>query len=292
MRGPRWLSPLRYPGGKALLGEHLATAFWALPEPIEVWIEPFAGGAGAALEALVRHDVPEAWLTDLNPALAAFWKQTLTDGTSFADRVERTRPSLDGFYTARKTVADALAGTGAEDEAELALATLVVNRCSRSGMLTPTVGPIGGKAQAGPWTLLSRWNPTGLAERLRLICDLAEAGRLRFDEADGVETIEALAGSGIEDEVFVYADPPYTDVGNRLYAHGMSEEQHSRLATALRACPSPWVASYDASPAVQALYPDQHVVEISMRHTAANNRVGSEYLIAPWAVPLPEPSAP
>ena len=68
MTAPRWLSPLRYPGSKALLGERLASVFWMVSEPVEVWVEPFAGGAGAALEALVRHDVPEAWLSDLNRA--------------------------------------------------------------------------------------------------------------------------------------------------------------------------------------------------------------------------------
>mgnify|MGYP000851475597 CR=1 FL=1 len=283
----RWLSPLRYPGGKAFLGKDLARVFWTTPEQVEVWIEPFAGGAGAALEAVVRHDVPEAWLTELNPALAAFWRQALGHGRDLADRVECLRPSLDKFYAARRMVADALENAWVGDEADLALATLVVNRCSRSGLITPTVGPIGGRSQSGRWTLLSRWNSQGLAERLRLVSDLGAMGRLRVDEGDGIETIESLTESGIEAEVFVYADPPYTDAGNRLYVRGMTPEQHARLATALRTCPSPWVASYDASPTVLALYQNQHVVEIHVRHTAAANRAGSEYLISSRSIPEP-----
>lgn len=69
----RYLSPLRYRGGKArmarFLGEMFAQQIGAMD--IEVWIEPFAGGAGAGLALLEARAVGEVWLTEKNPPDAA-----------------------------------------------------------------------------------------------------------------------------------------------------------------------------------------------------------------------------
>src|SRR5690625_5109627 len=50
----RYLSPLRYPGGKARMASALGDLFDRQVSmlDIEVWIEPFAGGAGAGLTLL------------------------------------------------------------------------------------------------------------------------------------------------------------------------------------------------------------------------------------------------
>lgn len=46
-RAERYLSPLRYPGGKASIAPMLGDMFTGQMSemPIEIWIEPFAGGA-------------------------------------------------------------------------------------------------------------------------------------------------------------------------------------------------------------------------------------------------------
>ena len=54
MPSPRWVRPLRYPGGKARMADALAEVFlsqFGLLN-VEVWVEPFAGGAGAGLHLL------------------------------------------------------------------------------------------------------------------------------------------------------------------------------------------------------------------------------------------------
>lgn len=274
----RWLSPLRYPGGKARMAGWVAEVFWAQHSDmdIEVWLEPFAGGAGAALSAPTEHGVPEAWLVEANPALAAFWTAVVTDGEALARRVETTVPTLSAFDAARETVAAAAAGEDVPP-LEAGFAAFLINRCSRSGIVTPSVGPIGGKAQAGRWTVASRFNGPALAARVRAIAALG--GRLRVISGDGIAHLESLDGSGIEDEVFAFVDPPYIAEGNRLYANGMSAADHARLAAALRHCPAPWVLTYDAHPAVLELYAGHAVMEFEIPHTANRQRIDTEYAV-------------
>ncbi|MFL0579572.1 DNA adenine methylase [Dietzia sp. 179-F 9C3 NHS] len=278
MTAPRWVSPLRYPGGKVRMTGWLVEVFDHLlgPMDVEVWIEPFGGGAGAALMALEAHEVPEAWIVEANPAVAAFWTTIMADDGRLAARVEATTPTLELFLHSREIVAAALAGNDI-DRDELGYAAFIVNRCSRSGMVLGNVGPIGGRQQAARYTVESRFPSRRLADRIRAVA--AFGRRFRVFEGDGIERIEDLTGSGIEDEVFLFVDPPYLGVGNRLYAQGMQPQCHERLATALQACPAPWVLTYDAHPGVLELYPRNTVLEFDSPHTANRQKIGTEYLV-------------
>lgn len=291
MTSPRWVSPLRYPGGKVRMTGWLAAVFDHLhgPMDVEVWIEPFGGGAGAALMALEAHQVPEAWIVEANPALSAFWTTIMADEGRLAARVENTVPSLELFYESREMVAASLAGEDSMDREDLGYAAFILNRCSRSGMVLGNVGPIGGKQQTGKYAIASRFHRARLAERLRAVSAFDQ--RFRAIDGDGIDYIAGLDGSGIEHEVFLFVDPPYLEAGNRLYASGMHSECHSRLAAALSACPAPWVLTYDAHPKVLELYQGCEVYEFEIPHTANQQIVGTEYLVASadLAVPYPHP---
>lgn len=284
----RWMSPLRYPGGKVRMASWLVEVFdrlWS-PMDVEVWIEPFGGGAGAGLMALDAYDIPDVWVVESNPALAAFWTTIMADGGRLAARVETTVPTLDLFTQSREIVAAALAGESGVDQEDLSYAAFILNRCSRSGMILGNVGPIGGKHQSGRHTVASRFHGERLADRIRAVS--AYGQRFRVYQGDGISYLEELPGSGIEDEVFVFADPPYLGVGNALYAQGMQQAQHERLAAALRSCPAPWVLTYDAHPGVLDLYPDCEVVEFEAPHTAHRQQIGTEYLVLSEGLPVPE----
>lgn len=140
----RWISSLRYPGGKVRISGYLAEAFHSVVTDmeVEIWAEAFGGGAGATLITLDRHDVPEAWIFETNPALHAFWREVTENGEAFSARVESTVPTLSDFWDAREQVGQvgaALAGE-AFDRAELSFADFVLNRCSRSGMSGRSAG--------------------------------------------------------------------------------------------------------------------------------------------------------
>lgn len=264
----------------------LTDTFEALlgPMDIEIWLEPFGGGAGAALTALGTGRVPEAWIVEANPALAAFWTTVMTDGPALAARIEATVPTLAMFQDARETVAAALAGEQLEPF-ELGFSAFLLNRCSRSGMILPSVGPIGGKAQAGLHTIGARFNAPALAERIRGVHALGE--RFKVFAGDGISFLEELPDSGIGDEVFCFVDPPYIGVGNDLYAVGMDGDLHQRLALALNQLHTPWLLTYDAHPRIPQLYPGSDVVEFDIPHTAGASRVGTEYLVLGPGMALP-----
>lgn len=159
---PRYVSPLRYPGGKARMSTYLADLFLhqAGYMDVEVWLEPFAGGAGAGLTLLEAGAVEDVWLIEKNPAVAAFWRHATTDGEALAARVADTTPTMALWSWSREVVA---AGAG-DQPGDLGYAAFIVNRCSRSGMVTPKVGPMGGKANpgnglSGPDSTGPNWQP-------------------------------------------------------------------------------------------------------------------------------------
>lgn len=286
MTSNRYLSPLRYPGGKARMSSFLGDLFaeQVSAMDVEVWLEPFAGGAGAGLALLDDDAVGEVWLVEKNPPLAALWRIILDEPERLAARIESTSPDMALWGWARETVAAA----GEHDllDRDLGFAALVLNRCSRSGMVNAIVGPIGGKTQAGRWTIDSRWNGTGLAERIRHLATLRP--RIRFTEGDAIAAIADLDDSGIEDELLLFVDPPYIREGNRLYANGMSATDHQRLADALNASPARWILTYDDEPIVSdVLYPDRRALAYRISNSANRSRIATEHAVLSDNLALP-----
>lgn len=272
----RYVSPLRYPGGKARLADYLAHVLESQSGQMdpEVWFEPFAGGLGAGLTLLDRGQVDYLWFCEANPGLAAFWRMVVDDADGLASRIEQVIPDLDTYGRAQ----EALASPALVDDGDLAMAAFLVNRCSRSGMVAPKVGPIGGRSQTGRWGVGARYNATALAERVRRLGRISH--RMRFLSNDGLAALSSLKDSGIEDEVVVFADPPYVRQGGRLYDHGFTPQQHWSLAQALNDSPARWLLTYDAEPLIlEDLYPNRRVVRFDATYTAATTRVGQEYLV-------------
>ncbi|AZZ54942.1 DNA adenine methylase [Rathayibacter iranicus] len=240
MSSARYVSPLRYTGGKAPMASWLGEMFDRQHSglPIELWIEPFAGGAGAALTLLNRGAVDEVHLIDANAGIAAFWQAVLADGEDLARRVRLTVPTLDLRHECRAL----LTAPDDHDLFELGYAAFLINRCSRSGILSPAVGPMGGHAQIGEWTIGARFNSAALAERIRRVHALRN--RVTVFVGDGISHVEDLNGSGIEDEVVLFVDPPYLREGNRLYVRGMNGSAHQRFADALHATAARWMLTY------------------------------------------------
>lgn len=68
---------------------------------LEVWLEPFAGGAGAGLPIPDAGAAPELWLVDSALAIAAFWEEAATDSEALANRIERITADLAVYDAAR-----------------------------------------------------------------------------------------------------------------------------------------------------------------------------------------------
>lgn len=89
MRCDMFYSPLRYPGGKGKLEPFMELLIKQTGHQGGVYVEPFAGGAGIALELLEKEVVNDIVINDLDKGIYSFWKAILTETDRFiTDRIQ------------------------------------------------------------------------------------------------------------------------------------------------------------------------------------------------------------
>lgn len=266
----RFLSPLRYPGGKARVAPYIASLIRAQSPRPSIYAEPFAGGAGAALRLLVDEQVSTILLNDLSPGIAAFWRCVFHDTEKFAHAIETAIVDLEHWEQARQVFQT----PNEQDDFDLGFATFFLNRCNRSGILTAR--PIGGLQQTGKWKIDARFNRVDLAKRVRRLGQYRR--RVKISQLDGREFMKSLEHMG--QEVFAYVDPPYIVQGEDLYLDSLSSEDHSLLADQLRNSPNAWMLTYDVSERVtEELYSGLRMAKFDIAHTAQRQHIGSEIVV-------------
>lgn len=135
----KYLSPLRYPGGKRKLVSHVATMLDDVGvDRVDRIIEPFAGGAAMSIALIEANVAEEAVLNDLDPLVAAFWSVVFSDQhNELADRVLDANVTVAEWEKQRSSESD--------DPVDMAFKCLFLNRTSFSGSLSIFAGPLGGK---------------------------------------------------------------------------------------------------------------------------------------------------
>lgn len=266
----RYISPLRYPGGKARLTKYITSLITnQQPRPTQ-YAEPFAGGAGAALQLLHTGIVDHIHLNDLNPGIAAFWRSVTAQPDEFISLIN----SCDITIEAWKKHKEVYENANAHEDLELGFATFFLNRTNRSGILGAR--PIGGLEQTGKWKIDARFNREGLTQRVLAIKALKE--KITVTELEGIEFLSTI--EHFDNDVFVYADPPYLVQGEGLYLHAFDDEAHADLAQHLAQAPYPWMLTYDDDPRItRDLYGSARSAQFQIAHTAHLQHVGSESII-------------
>ncbi|MBE3128290.1 MAG: DNA adenine methylase, partial [Actinobacteria bacterium] len=177
----RHLSPLRYPGGKTSLWKYLGSVIEENKIEEAIYIEPFAGGAGAALNLLVNGYVKKIVLNDLDERIYKFWKAVLNDTDEFIARIISTPLSITEWRRQKELLRDK--DFVREGSAiDVGFASFFLNRCNRSGILS--AGPIGGIKQTGEWKIDARFNKTELISRIEKIAQFQE--RIEIYNKDGL----------------------------------------------------------------------------------------------------------
>lgn len=268
---PRYISPLRYPGGKARLAPFVADLIKRQHPRPTAYAEPFAGGAGAALHLLVAEEVDTIFINDLNPGIAAFWRAVVDRPAEMCEKVLTTPVNLEIWHEARATYESAQG-----DDVTLGFATFFLNRCNRSGILGAR--PIGGLDQAGPWKIDARYNREALARRIEVIGGYG--ARISVSQLDARDFLASLETSQVARDLLVYVDPPYLGQGDDLYLDSLSTDDHQQLAQQLRQSDLRWFLTYDADPRIpDQLYPGLPCVEFDIAHTAQIQHIGTEYAV-------------
>lgn len=274
----RYLSPLRYPGGKARLAAFFARLKHAQDDDtISTYAEPFAGGVGAGLRLLVDGDVDKLLINDLNPGIAAFWRATINNSAEFCAKLRDTAATIGTWHEQREIYA-----SGEGDDLTLGFAAFFLNRTNRSGFLGGR--PIGGLNQDGAWKIDARWEPDRLCERVALVAGLAD--KITVTQLDA---LVFLAGLEAPTTTLVYVDPPYLAMGDRLYYNKFSDQQHVDLASTLSSAEFRWVLTYDAHDKVtNELYQGQRCAEFGIDYSATTRRVGKEYMVFSESLAIPD----
>lgn len=273
--GNRYLSPLRYPGGKARLGRFIAQLIASQPRHAVQYVEPFAGGAGAALRLLFDEHVEQVVLNDLDPGIAAFWRILFQHTDELVQRIRACPVTIEEWHRQREIYL-----TQSTDDLELGFATLFLNRTNRSGILNAR--PIGGLEQAGKWRVGARFNADRLIARIRLIARYAT--RVTIYEEDGIAFVRRYLH---DRRSFIYLDPPYLGKGGDLYLDTLEWADHARLAKTLRAAGS-WFLTYDADSRVpKQLYRGLRCAVFGIAHTAQVQHVGREYAVFAESLHVP-----
>jgi DNA adenine methylase len=205
--------------------------------PVNLLIEPFAGGGIVSLTAVFEGFARRATLVELDPDVASVWSTMLScEGEWLASKIL-------GFDMTDSSVSRTLSAIP-RSRRERAFSTMLRNRVQRGGILAPGAGLM--KHGENGKGLRSRWYPDTLSRRILDI--VAIRRKLRFVKGDGMDFIEAHAS---RDKVAFFIDPPYVGAGRRLYKY--SEVDHERLFHLAKRLRGDFLMTYDDSAEIRRL---------------------------------------
>lgn len=275
-------SPLRYPGGKGCLSAFLADLLELNNLTGCDYFEPYAGGAGAALNLLCQDAVSSVHINDADPRVYSLWSAILDENERFIDQINRVPLDIEEWRRQQAICAQA----NSTDTFVLGFSAFYMNRCNRSGVLKGA-GPIGGYQQDGKWRLNVRFNREELSSRVRNLGALRE--RIHVTGLDAIDFLKYCLPYGRgRGKVFVYADPPYVIKGQKLYLNSYGPEDHAELANYLaKQRILPWLVSYDDAPLIRSLYGKHKIDLLPIRYSLQSKRSAQELLIAPHHLYLP-----
>lgn len=267
-----YYSPLRYPGGKAKLAPFMQLMINNLNLQGGTYIEPFAGGAGIALDLLFNNLVSHIVINDYDKAVASFWKAVLTENERFVDCIYNVPISIDEWERQKSILK-----SSNRYSFELGFATFYLNRTNRSGIING--GPIGGKKQDGDWKLDARFNRADLVERV------AEIGKRKADISIYNKDVNSLIINYVPkfgDKTLIYFDPPYFEKGKQLYMNYFTLADHERIERLIREnVRCNWMITYDNAPEIVRIYDGYNVKQYDLNYSVAQKRVASELIIFP-----------
>lgn len=278
-------SPLRYPGGKAQFAPFIASLMEKNGLVGGHYLEPYAGGAGVALELLFNDYASHVHINDLDPAVHAFWVTVTRYPDELLDLLYSTPVTMDEWYRWRSILREETQANAVER----GFATLFMNRTNRSGILKG--GVIGGKEQSGSYKLDARFKKDVLAARIQKIAQYAPNITVHCEDA--LKLLEQC-DNFLPEQSLIYLDPPYYVKGRGLYRNYYQHEDHLAIAKTLQSpdFARPWVVSYDNAAEIRDMYQLSRGLSYGLNYTAQKRYVGNEVMFFSQTLRVPDQAIP
>src|SRR6266446_4058558 len=123
-------SPLRYPGGKTFLLPFFERIIQRNHLHGITYIEPFAGGAGAAIALLFLEKVDHIVINDLDKAIYSFWQSAVFNSAKFIERINSAPVTVKEWRRQKAIYLNPRSSLF-----DLGFATFFLNRTNVSGIL-------------------------------------------------------------------------------------------------------------------------------------------------------------
>jgi len=274
-------TPLRYPGGKSIMTPFFIDLIRVNGLQGVSYAEPYAGGAGTAINLLLDGQVRRIYINDANIAIFSFWKYAINESERFIDKIEKTCIDLQNWQYYHNFIKNTQ-----QPSFELGFAAFFLSRTNRSGILT--AGPIGGKSQEkqekATYKIDCRFNKQDLISRIHRISMYKENIVVSNDDA-----IDFLKSLPADNNNLVYLDPPYFKQGKSLYLNYYSADDHRVLSDYLyNTVNFRWVLSYDNVYEIREFYKHFDLYEFQLNYTAQSVKKGSELLTHSKNLIMPE----
>jgi DNA adenine methylase len=267
-------SPLRYPGGKACLSHFITELAVLNGVHGGVYVELYAGGAGAALNMLFNGVFKSIHINDFDYHVYSLWYSILNHSEEFISRIAESEVSIDEWHRQQLIYKQ---GKSA-NIVDLGFSTFFLNRTNRSGIIFKA-GPIGGIHQTGNYKIDVRFNKSDLIRRIQKIASYRD--KIKLTNLDAVEIIQNLeAHHPAIEEIFLYLDPPYYKKGKFLYLNNYNHADHLRLSNAVSELEDvKWLISYDNTLEIKDMYENFRMSSFDLNYTLQSKKFGSELLV-------------
>lgn len=261
-------TPLRYPGGKGKFSPFIKD----LMETNNLsgdYLEPYAGGAGVALDLLFNDYCTNIHINDFDIAVFNFWKSVTENTESFLKLLKDTNITMEEWYKQKHILS-----TPAEhSQLEHGFATFFLNRTNRSGILKG--GVIGGKNQHGNYKLDARYHKENLSKRIEKIGKYKD--RIRVHNFDALELLSQVDNL-LPEHSLIYLDPPYYVKGQGLYRNFYVHNDHVTIREALDNVKTKWIVSYDNCDPIKEIYKGYEKDEYVLNYSAHSTSKGQEIM--------------
>jgi len=276
----QYKSPLRYPGGKQRLVPFILEVMGANDLIGGEYAEPYAGGAGIAVELLLTGKASHIHLNDSCSRVHAFWRSILLQPEEFCRRISRASMTVDEWRRQKQVLAE----PQKHPQFDLGFSMFYLNRCNRSGIIGG--GVIGGLDQKGKWKIDARFPRNELIRRVEAIAAKKKQISVKNWDAERfiIEYVPKLPRKSL-----VYCDPPYFHKAERLYLNHYGPDDHERIARIVQQkLKRPWIVSYDCAPEILCYYNERRRFQFSQQYNAAKAYKGIEVLFFSDRVRVPE----